>query len=133
MSTVLLYNDVYGGEHMSVLERVASLIVTGSMLVSGALDTACPQNDPEGLLLVNRSWRISSEYVPEVRQANVPGQVRRLMPHVADALEAMYAAAKAEAGVTLVSVSGYRAYDKQERIYKSKLKRVRGDVEATNA
>ncbi len=133
MSTVLLYNDVYGGEHMSVLERVASLIVTGSMLVSGALDTACPQNDPEGLLLVNRSWRISSEYVPEVRQANVPGQVRRLMPHVADALEAMYAAAKAEAGVTLVSVSGYRAYDKQDRIYKSKLKRVRGDVEAANA
>ena len=55
------------------------------------------------------------------------------MPHVADALEAMYAAAKAEAGVTLVSVSGYRAYDKQERIYKSKLKRVRGDVEAANA
>ena len=131
--TVLLYNAPHGGEGVSVLESVMTLILSGTMLVTGTLDKACPQNDPQGLLLVNRSWRISADYVPETRQANVPGQVRRLQPHVAEALEAMYAAAKVEAGVTLVSVSGYREYDKQVRIYKNKLKSVRGNVEAANA
>ncbi len=118
---------------MSILESVAALIVSGTMLVTNTLNTACPQNDPEGLLLVNRSWRISEDFIPPTRQANVPGQVRRLQPHVADALEEMYAAAKKECSVTLVSVSGYRPYDKQERIYRNKLKRVRGDVEAADA
>ena len=118
---------------MSVLESVAALIVSGTMLVTNTLNTVCPQNDPEGLLLVNRSWRISEKYIPFTRQADVPGQVRRLQPHVADALEEMYAAAKKECGVTLVSVSGYRPYDKQQRIYRNKLKRVRGNVEAADA
>ena len=117
---------------MSFLESIATLLVSGTLLVSNTLTTACPQHDPNGLLLVNRSWRISGEYVPELRLAKVQGQVKRLQPHVADALEAMYAAAKQEAGVTLVSVSGYRAYDKQERIYRNKLKSVHGDVEKAN-
>ncbi len=118
---------------MSFLQSMASLLVSCGLLMQQTLMELSPQNDPNGLLLVNREWRISSEYYPQVRQAQVSGQVRRLRPEAASALEEMYKAAKEEAGVTLVSVSGYREYDKQERIYRAKLKRVKGDVEAANA
>ena len=119
---------------MSFFQQAAGLLLAGAMMVNQTLMEVAPQNDPDGLLLlVNREWRLSEAYVPPLRQANVPGQVRRLRPEVASALEEMYAAAKAEAKVTLVSVSGYREYDKQVRIYRAKLKRVKGDVEAANA
>ena len=118
---------------MSVLGSLATLLVSGTLLVTQTLKTVAPQNDPDGLFLVSRAWPISGDYVPETRLANVSGQVKRLRPHVADALEAMFKAAKQEAKVTLMSVSGYRPYDKQERIYQAKLRRVRGDVEAANA
>ncbi len=118
---------------MSFVQSMAGLLLSASLLMQQTLMTLSPQNDPDGLLLVNREWKISSEYYPLVREANVQGQVKRLRPEVAAALEEMFKAAKAEARVTLVSVSGYREYDKQERIYKAKLKRVRGDVEAANA
>ena len=123
-----------GGIFVSVLQSLASLFAAGVMMVNTTLMTAAPQNDPEHyLLLVNRQWRMSSDYVPPLRQANVQGQVRRLRPEVATALENMYRACKEETGATLVSVSGYREYAKQERIYKAKLKRVRGDTKAANA
>ncbi len=117
----------------SILQAFASLSAAGALLVSGALETAAPQNsDTSMLLLVNREWRISENYLPEVRVSDVPGQVRRLRREAAAALEAMFAAARKEAHVTLVSVSGYRDYGKQERIYGSKLKSVHGDEEAAD-
>jgi D-alanyl-D-alanine carboxypeptidase len=39
----------------------------------------------------------------------------------------MFDACKAEAGVTLLSVSGYRSYGKQSNIYRRKLRRVKGN------
>ena len=63
----------------SILQAFASLSAAGALLVSGALETAAPQNsDTSMLLLVNREWRISENYLPEVRVSDVPGQVRRL-------------------------------------------------------
>ena len=119
---------------MSLLGDIVSVTLAGMMLLNQGIMTITPQHDADSpLFLVNREWRISGNYIPELRLANVPGQVKRLRPEVADALEAMYAACKAETKVTLVSVSGYREYDKQERIYAAKLKRVKGDVEAANA
>ena len=118
----------------SLLQTLASLAAAGSLLVSGALDMAAPQNsDASMLLLVNRDWGIRGDYAPAVRVSEVPGQVRKLREEAATALEAMFAAAKAEARVTLVAVSGYRDYDKQERIYGNKLKSVRGDEVAADA
>ena len=110
---------------VSILGDIVSVTLAGMMLVNQGIMTVTPQHDVNSpLFLVNREWRIAGNYVPELRMANVPGQVKRLRPEVADALEAMYAACKAETKVTLVSVSGYREYDKQERIYAAKLKHV---------
>ena len=102
---------------------LASLAAAGSLMVTGALNAAAPQHDAGGnLLLVNREWRISESFVPQLRMTNVPGQLRRMRPDAAAALEAMYAACHEETGATLVDVSGYRAYSKQVVIYKRKLR-----------
>ena len=106
---------------MSLPQTIASLLTAGSLLLTGALDAAAPHNSNTELMLVNRDWRISSEFYPEVRLTNVPGQVRQLQDVSATAMEALFAAAKEEAGVTLISVSGYRTYAKQQTIYSNKL------------
>ncbi len=112
------------------LQSLISLATAGCMLFSSAVDTAAPQNDGDGLLfLVNRTWQVSPDYIPELRMTNVPGQVRRMRPDASAALEEMYAACLAETGKTLVAVSGYRDYDKQARLYQNKLKSVGNKVE----
>lgn len=109
----------------TILQELLSLAAAGMMLVTTPLDVAAPHNDADGLLfLANRQWRVSKVYAPELREANVPGQVRRMRPEAAAALEEMYAACKADIGVTLTSVSGYRSYEKQSTIYNNKLKSV---------
>lgn len=106
----------------SLLSSLASLAAAGTMLVSASVEYAAPHQDVDGLLfLVNREWRISENFVPEVEEADVPGQVKRMRQDAASALAAMFAACKEELGVTLVSVSGYRSYDKQQAIYSRKL------------
>jgi len=109
----------------SVLQTLLALAAAGTMMVSTSLDAAAPQNDIDGhLFLVNRQWRVSKLYAPEVRQADVPGQVRNMRPDAAQALEEMYADAKENDKLKLTSVSGYRSYSKQENIYNNKLNRV---------
>lgn len=109
----------------TILQELLSLAAAGMMLVTTPLDVAAPHNDADGLLfLANRQWRVSKVYAPELREASVPGQVRRMRPEAAAALEEMYAACKADIGVTLTSVSGYRSYEKQSTIYNNKLKSV---------
>lgn len=111
----------------SLLTTLTSLAAAGAMMLSGAVESAAPQNDIDGtLFLVNRQWRVSEDYVPALRMTEVTGQVKRLRPEASLALEKMYAAAKEELGVTLTSVSGYRSYAKQEAIYKKKLQSVGG-------
>ena len=113
---------------MSFLQSILSLTAAGMMMVSSSLMTAAPQQDVSGLLfLVNRHWRISENYAPEVVDSGVRGQVRSMRPDAAAALKEMFDACKAEAGVTLLSVSGYRSYSKQSNIYRRKLRRVKGD------
>ncbi len=116
---------------MSLARSLLSLLTAGSMLLSAPLKTAAPQHDADGLLfLCNREFNVSAYYVPpDLRQAEVPGQVRRMREEAAAALEEMFAACKEEAGVTLTSVSGYRSYESQENIYKRKLRSVKGNVE----
>ena len=111
----------------TIWQELLSLAAAGIILVTTPLDTAAPHNDVDGLLfLANRQWRVSKAYEPELREASVPGQVRRMRPEAAAALEEMFAACKADIGVTLTAVSGYRSYEKQSAIYSKKLKSVGG-------
>ncbi len=108
---------------MSLLSQLVSMAAAGLMLLSVPLDTAAPQNNPRGnLFLVNRQWMVSEGFEPDnLREAEVPGSVRRMREDAAEALEEMYAACKEETGMVLISVSGYRAYRSQYNIYHRKL------------
>ena len=116
---------------MATLTRFFALFTSASMMVSGALYTAAPQHDPDGLLfLVNRQYTVTSAYVPgDLEMSDVPGQVRRMRPDAAEALREMFQACKEETGLQLLSISGYRSYEKQEGIYKRKLRSVKNNVE----
>ena len=67
--------------------------------------------------------------MPETTAAKVQGTLRKLRPDAAAALEEMFAACKEETGATLLTVSGYRSYDKQQRISSNKLDNVGGSKE----
>ena len=116
---------------MDLLGKLVSVLAAGSMILSGALDEAAPQHDADGLLfLVNRQYRISDAFTPDdLTEAQVPGQVREMRAEAAAALEEMYAACLEETGCQLISVSGYRSYSKQEKLYRAKLQRVNGKKE----
>ena len=116
---------------MSSVTRIISLLSAASMMISGALDTLAPQHDVDGLLfLVNRQYTVSEAYEPaDLEMSDVPGQVRRMRSEAAEALREMFQACKEEIGVQLLSISGYRAYERQEGIYKRKLRSVKGNVE----
>ncbi len=115
---------------MSFLQSMLSLTAAGILTVSSALNAAVPQHYAEGyLFLVNRQWTVSETYIPAaLREADVPGSVRRMRPEAAAALEEMFAACKEETGAVLISVSGYRSYASQKNIYARKLQSVHGDV-----
>jgi len=112
---------------MSVLEKVLSLAAAGTMLVTGAINKGAPQNDANGnLFLVNRQWMVSDTYEPaELDMSDVPGQVRKMRPEAAEALREMFAACKEETGKTLLSISGYRSYAKQDGLFQHKLRSVK--------
>ena len=113
-----------------LLTQLGSLAAAGMMLVSSALDVAAPQHDVDGLLfLINRQWRVSQNFVPEVVSANVQGNTRQMRADAAAALEEMFAACRKETGVSMVTISGYRSYRTQENIYDRKLKNVGGKAE----
>lgn len=115
---------------MSYVTQLTSLLCAGMMMATSSLQTIAPQNDVNGnLFLVNRIYRVSKDYVPETTAAKVQGTLRKLRPDVAAALEEMFAACKEETGATLLTVSGYRSYDKQQRIYSNKLDNVGGSKE----
>lgn len=110
----------------NVLEQLLSLAAAGSMMISNSLLAVAPQNDVDGLLfLQNRQWRVSRYFEPATLKANVPGQLQDMRADAAAALEEMFAACKAEIGVTLKAVSGYRSYQRQATIYQNKLDRVK--------
>ena len=115
---------------MSLLSRIVSLVFAGTLTVSSAVYTAAPQHDAGGyLFLVNRQWMVTEAYEPgELEMSDVPGQVRRLRPAAAAALREMFDACKAETGVQLISISGYRSYSRQEGIYKHKLRSVKNNA-----
>lgn len=116
----------------SFLSTIGSLLTAGSLIFSCSIDAVAPHQDSNGLLfLLNRQYAISSTYVPELATAQVSGQLRRMRPDAANALEEMFKAAKKD-GIPLMTISGYRSWTKQETIYNNKLKSVGGSVEKAN-
>lgn len=83
--------------------------------------TRDPAEEPL-LLLVNKQHKLPWDYVPE--GLTLPDVERKsdryaqLVPESAAALEAMFRAARDEAGLELVAISGYRSYASQKSIYK---------------
>ncbi len=115
---------------MDLLKTLISAAAAAMMLVSAPLDELAPQNDADGyLFLANRQWTLTQAYEPgDLAEAQVPGSVRRMRAEAAAALEEMFAACKEETGMTLISVSGYRSWDKQNNIYQRKLRSVKKNV-----
>ena len=118
---------------MNFLTKLLALAAVGGSLMNGAMDTALPNLDADGtLILVNRENPISSTFIPPVREAKVSGSLREMQEEAAAALEEMFAACRKETRAKMVCISGYRPYDKQRRIYDRKLENVRGSVEKAN-
>ena len=116
---------------MDLLGKLVSVLAAGTMILSGTLEEAAPQHTVEGLLfLVNRQYLVSDAFEPsDLVEAQVPGQVREMRAEAAAALEEMYAACLEETGAQLISVSGYRSYSKQGKLFRAKLQRVNNKVE----
>lgn len=81
-------------------------------------------------ILVNLSYRLPYEYVPDnlltpntSRQKNKKESHVRLRPEAAEALEKLFEEAKKN-GFTLYTVSGYRSYYEQRRLYEDKVEAV---------
>ena len=115
---------------MELISRILSAVAAGAMAFSGALEEAAPQHNVNGtLFLVNRQYMVTDAYEPAaLTKAKVTGNVREMRPEAAAALEEMFAACKEETGKELISVSGYRSYAKQNRLYQRKLKSVGRNV-----
>ena len=108
-----------------LLTQLCSLAAAGMMLLSSGLDAAAPQHDVDGtLFLINRQWRVSQNFVPEVVSAQVQGNVRQMRLDAAAALEEMFAVCREETGLNMVTISGYRSYKTQSNIYDRKLRNV---------
>ena len=77
------------------------------------------------LFLVNREYMITADYVPDdlvmpsVQRTSSSVLMRK---EAAEALEALFNAAKQEHNYTLVAVSGYRSYQTQQNIYRRRVK-----------
>lgn len=81
------------------------------------------------ILLVNKTHKLSSDYTPaDLRTPKVrfisyaASNVRKMRSTAADALEALFSAAK-EDRITLLAVSCYRPYSYQEEVYTAKLRK----------
>lgn len=116
-----------------ILQKAISLLALSATLVSGALYEAAPHQNVEGeIFLINRENMIAKQYVPPVEFAEVSGYYRDMRPDAVAALEAMYAAAEEETGLTFTAVSGYRSYSKQSTIYQNKIEKVGSKAKANN-
>ncbi len=105
-----------------LIEKAVSVMLLAASLLKGGMDAAMPDKNIDGtFFLVNPNALISETYVPQVRKTNLAGLSQSMRDDAADALEAMFAAAKAD-GIKLSTVSGYRSYSKQNVLYERKVK-----------
>ena len=104
-----------------ILGKTVSVLLMAASLLKGGMDVSMPDKNIDGtLFLINRCQLVCEDYVPEIRKTNLIGMSQSIRLDAADALEELFAAAKAE-GYRLSTVSGYRSYSKQSTIYKRKV------------
>ena len=111
-----------------MLTKTMALMMVLLSLGQGVLTVEEDQLSLGGtLFLVNRQYRIAADYVPDdlvmpnVKRVSSAVMMRR---EAAEALEALFAAAKQEQNYTLTAVSGYRSYQTQQNIYNRRVKSV---------
>lgn len=109
------------------MRQLLALLMLTLSLGQGGMNSLVDQTSLGGpLYLVNRTYRLSEQYVP---QDLVMPQVRRngssvlMRPEAATQLEAMFAAA-AEEGHKLMAISGFRSFETQRLIYRRKIDNV---------
>lgn len=106
-----------------LIRQLIAAAALSATLMEGAMDAGLPQMDVDGsVFLVNRQNVIAQEYVPPIVEVDVIGQSRQMREDAARALEEMFQAAKKESKITLLSVSGYRSYSKQNLLHSNKIK-----------
>ncbi len=111
-----------------LLNRILSTIALSVGIANGGFNYAMPDKNISGtLFLVNKDYKISDAYYPNVVEANVKGEIREMRPDAAKALEIMFDDAKAE-GINLRSFSGTRSYSRQKTIYHKKIDSHNGSV-----
>jgi len=106
-----------------LIRQLVATVALAASLMEGAMDRVMPQLDVEGqLFLVNRQNVITGAYVPQTVVVDVLGDGRIMREDASGALEEMFSAAKKEAKINLLTVSGYRSYSKQSMLYSNKIK-----------
>ncbi len=114
--------------------QLAALFMTFLSVLSLGCETLTGAMSLGGnLMLVNRGYMLSPDYEPDdLVQPNVAHTSSAILmrAEAAEALEALFAAAKEEAGYTLYAHSGYRSYDTQDMIYQRKIKNSKNLAEA---
>ena len=114
--------------------RLTALLLSLLSAFSVGLDTLAADLSPSGyLMLVNRDYMLPSDYVPDdLVYPDVPhsSSAYQMRADAAQALEALFAAAKAEAGFTLYAHSGFRSYETQRLIYERKVSNTKSLAEA---
>ena len=111
-----------------MLAKLLSLLLTllslGQTAVDAYVNEACLGGN---LFLVNRDFAIEADYVPNdlvTPKVLGGGEGTMLRAEAAEALEALFSAAKEEEDFTLVAVSGFRSYGRQASIHQRKIQSV---------
>jgi len=108
--------------------KLLALLLTLLSLGQGAVEACVNEASLGGnLFLVNRNFAITADYVPQdLVKPDVPGggESTMMRREAARALEEMFAAAREEAGLELVAISGYRSYGRQAAIHARKINAV---------
>ena len=109
-----------------MISKALALMMVLLSLGQGAVSDYEDQMSLGGtLFLINREYMITADYIPDdlvmpdVRRNSSSVMMRR---EAAEALEALFNAAKEEQGYTLTAVSGYRSYQTQQNIYNRRVK-----------
>ena len=117
-----------------MIAQLAALLMAMLSLFNVSLQSLAADLSPYGyLMLVNRDYVLPSDYVPsdlvypDVKHSSSAYQMRA---DAAAALEALFAAAKEEAGLTLYAHSGFRSYQTQSIIYERKVKNTKSLAQA---
>ncbi len=106
-------------------------IVSTALLISSLMGAAFDANMPDRsinspLFVVNKQYKLSEDYAPSIGTVSAFGVVREVREDLISPLTNLIDAAKKD-GVDLHLVSGFRSFAKQNKVFKTKAKKVGTD------